>query len=98
MTSAIELALFKLKPHLSEAEFRSTLSATDEWLARQPGFILRRHGCNGDGERIDYLEWESMEHAKAAMEKFPDAPEMQAFMDAIDPASLSVRHFEVVCA
>jgi hypothetical protein len=37
-----------------------------------------------------------MAHAKAAMEIFTDVPEMRAFMDAIDPASISVSHFEMV--
>jgi hypothetical protein len=92
--TAIELTLFKLRPQASEVDFLSALSATNGWLARQPGFILRRHGRGGDGERIDYLEWDSMAHAKAAAEKFPAAPEARAFMDAIDPASISMRHFE----
>jgi hypothetical protein len=96
MTTAIELVLFRLKPHVSEADFLSVLSATTEWLAHQPGFIMRRHGRGDSGERIDYLEWESMEYAKAAAEKFPAAPEIRAFLDAIDPASILTRHFEVI--
>lgn len=94
---AIELALFRLKPEADETAFLSAVAATERWLAGQPGFILRRHGRGGDGERIDYVEWESMEHAKAAAEKFHGAPECRDFMNAIDHVTVSMRHFELVC-
>jgi hypothetical protein len=42
MMKAAELAIFRLKPDANEGEFRAAVGETDRWLARQPGFLLRR--------------------------------------------------------
>jgi hypothetical protein len=92
----VELALFKLKANASQAEFNSALAATQAWLARQPGFILRRHGVSDAAERLDYVEWESSMAAKAALDAFKHAPELQPFMAAIDAESIIMRHFNLI--
>jgi hypothetical protein len=93
---AIELATFKLKTGVDEAALQTAVAETDKWLARQPGFILRRHGRNGDGDCVDYVEWESMEHAMKAAETFCDAPEARNFMAALDAESTICRHYDLI--
>ncbi len=93
--TAIEIAMFKLKPDTSEDVFSAALAKTDLWLAGQPGFILRRHGTHED-EHLDYVEWESLAAAEAAGASFLTAPQTQAFMNTIDPASITMRHFVLV--
>ena len=91
----IELVTFRIKPDLREEEFHAAVAETDEWLARQPGFIARRHGRSSDGSRVDVCEWETMEAAQAAAEKFPKDGACQRFMQALDMESISMRHFEI---
>ncbi len=93
---AIELVLYKLKDGIGETAFSEISTTTNNWLAQQPGFITRRHGIKDDGERVDYVEWESMEDAKAAGEKFMNAPELRPFIEATDMSSVTMRHFELV--
>jgi len=91
----IEFVMFKLKPEITEEEFRVALADTDRWLASQPGFILRRHGVSASG-RMDYAEWESVEAARTAADHFMTAPQTRAFKQALDPGSIAVHHFELV--
>jgi len=91
----IELALFKLRANVTEAQFLVAFDHSNVWLSSLPGFIQRRHGVDNDG-RVDIVEWESMAAAKAAAQQFMEAPETQAFMSAIDPESVIMRHFELM--
>ena len=93
--TVIELALFKLKPDVTEDQFQEVLHGSSRWFAGQPGFVRRRHGTGEEG-RMDLVEWESMAAANAAAERFPSAPETQTFMAAIDPGSVVMRHFELM--
>lgn len=93
---AIELATFRLKADTSEEVFMAALADTDAWLAKQAGFILRRHGQNCEGDRVDYVEWESMEAAKAAAVRFETAQETQAFMNSIDIDQTQCIHYDLV--
>ena len=91
----IELAQFKLRADVTEAQFRMAFDDSNRWLSSQPGFIQRRHGVDDDG-RIDVIEWESMAAAKAAAQQFMEAPETRAFMGTIDPETVIMRHFELM--
>ena len=93
---AIELAIFKVKSDVDEIALHAAIAETNRWLAGQPGFVMRRHGVSDAGERVDYVEWQSMEHAAAAGERFMSAPETQAFMAAIEAGSVSMRHFTLM--
>jgi hypothetical protein len=93
---AVELAIFRLKPDIDEDAFRAAIGETDRWLARQPGFLLRRHGTAENGDRVDYLEWDAMSSARVAAQAFTTAPETKRFMAAIEPDSIVMRHFELV--
>ena len=91
--NAIELAIFKVRPDVDEASLQAAIAETNRWLATQPGFVLRRHGVGDSGERVDYVEWQSMAHATAAAERFMSAAETQAYIAAIEAGSVSMRHF-----
>lgn len=92
----IELAVFRLRPGVAEYDFSGALTASNAWLSRQPGFLLRRHGVSDSGERVDYLEWESVAAAQSAAEAFVHAIELRPFNEAIDMESMSMRHFALV--
>jgi hypothetical protein len=91
----IELALFKLKSNVTESHFLVALRGTNQWLASQPGFVRRYHGTSDEG-RMDLVEWENMAAAKAAADQFVTAPEIQIFLECIEPETVIMRHFEFV--
>ena len=96
IVKAIELAIFKVKPDMDETSLNAAMAETNRWLVDQPGFVLRRHGVGDGGERVDYVEWQSMDHAMAAAGHFMEAAETRAFMSAIEAGSVSIRHFELM--
>ncbi|WP_421577703.1 hypothetical protein [Shinella sp. M31] len=94
--NAIELASFRVRLDVDEASLQTAIDETNRWLAIQTGFVLRRHGSGDGRERIDYVEWQRMDHAMAAAERFMAAPETQAYMVAIETGSVSMHHFTLM--
>lgn len=60
----IELTTFKLKGSL--ADFIAANADVDAWLAKQPGFRLRRIAEQEDGTVVDMLLWDSVGHGERA--------------------------------
>jgi hypothetical protein len=91
----MELALFKLKPEVTEDQLQAALQETNGWLARQPGFVRRHHGTSDEG-RMDLVEWESLAAAKTAADQFMAAAEASSFMTMIDTDTIVMRHFHML--
>jgi len=91
----IELVLLKTKSGLSDDAFLATVAATTEFLKSCKGFICRRLAKGEEGQWLDYLEWTSMDDALAAAKAFNASPVTKAFNEAIDPASVIMRHLTV---
>ena len=90
----IEIALFQLKPDITEDQVQAALRESNHWLAQQPGFVRRHHGTSEEG-RLDMVEWDNLAAAKAAAEQFMTAPEACALMDIIEPETVVMRHYEL---
>lgn len=88
----IECVLFRLVEGTDPAIFAKDAADLNTWISRQPGFIARTLSCAADGEWIDHVTWASMEDAQAAAAKLMLAPEAEAFMSAINPSSVAMRH------
>lgn len=63
------------------------------WLQAQPGFRARRLSKGPDGRWVDCCFWADMATAKAAAHAIEVAPETRPFLDLLDWATVSVRHF-----
>lgn len=92
MTETLEIVSFRLKPG-TEAGFVAANGLISDWLARQPGFLGRRLARHDDGDGwVDIVRWQGLEQALAAagriMAEIGDCDAMQA----IDPASVDMRH------
>ena len=66
MAEAIEITSFSLSKGLTMEDFIAANADVDIWLARQPGFILRRMFQREDGIVIDMLLWNTAEEAERA--------------------------------
>lgn len=93
--SVLEIAEYTLAPDVSEAAFLATRPGLEGWLRRQPGFQSLRLLREGD-RWMDVCEWQDMASAKAASAALMEEPAMESFMAALDPATVSMRHLEVV--
>lgn len=65
-TEAIEITSFSLSKGLTIDDFITANADVDIWLAKQPGFILRRISQRKDGTVIDMLLWDTTEDAEKA--------------------------------
>jgi hypothetical protein len=99
MTGMIaEIVTFTLLPGADPARFVADSAAVDALLAQTPGFVDRRLARGADGTWVDYVVWSDMACAEAAAATLPARPEAGPFMQAIDPAGLSLRHAEIAAA
>lgn len=89
----IEWAEFSLKPGASDADMLALAPAVTRWLQAQPGFRARRLSKGPDGRWADCCFWDDMATAKAAADAIEAAPETRPFLDLLDWATVSVRHF-----
>lgn len=88
MNEAMEITTFQLAKGITIKDFIAANADVDEWLKKQPGFILRRI-CEGrDGWVIDMLLWKSAREGQRAasgiMSELCDSP----VHAAIDQASV----------
>jgi len=97
MAETLEIVTFRLKPG-TEAGFATNNEVITDWLARQPGFLRRHLGKRDDGTWVDVVRWQSMEQALAAADRIMAEIGDSEAMRAIDPATVDMRHAEVVSA
>ncbi|TPI58061.1 hypothetical protein FJ420_26370 [Mesorhizobium sp. B3-1-3] len=94
MSETLEIVTFHLKPG-SEAGFVSNNGVMTDWLARQPGFLSRQLGRCEDGSWVDVVRWQSLEQARAAADRIMAEIGASEAVQAIDPASVDMRHAAV---
>ncbi|MEM8633103.1 MAG: hypothetical protein AAGF74_17915 [Pseudomonadota bacterium] len=87
-----EIVTFSLAEGVSPAEFLGRAKTTEAFVRAAPGFLRRRLTQSEDGTWTDYVEWNSLAEAKAAAEALVSDPAMAPFLQAVDPASVSMRH------
>ena len=94
----LETVIYRLKPE-GQSELANIHANVNEAVAKFPGFISREtHVSSSDSNvLIDYVKWESLAQAKAAMRAAETMPEMGAFFGAIEEV-LFMDHFELLAA
>jgi hypothetical protein len=95
-TQIIETVTFKLAAGTNETTFREAIPATLDFAAQCPGFVRRVLSQGPEGWWLDHLEWTSLAAADAAGKAFEADPRNHAFMQSIDPATMNMRHSELV--
>jgi hypothetical protein len=91
-----EIVTFTLTPGTDPDRFARAAAALDPWLASAPGFLDRCLSCGPDGVWTDHVLWADLPAAMAAAEALPTRPEAAAFLAAIDPSSVAMRHAQVL--
>ena len=87
-----EIVRFRLVDGVSDAAFLEATRAMQPLVEAAPGYVSRRLSKNGDGSWTDYVVWTTLDLAQeAAKTIFAKAP-AKAFSDAIDGASVDMRH------
>lgn len=95
-TQVIETVTFKLAHGTDETTFRETIPATLDFAAERSGFVRRVLSQGPEGWWLDHLEWTSLEAADEAGKAFEGDTRNHAFMQSIDPATVTMRHSELV--
>ena len=96
MSATIEMVSFKLNEGATTADILATSPAISAWVIQQAGFQYRSLAQQSDGQWLDIVYWESLEHAQQAGEAFMKATEPKAMMAFIDKTSVSVQHIPVM--
>ncbi|GAL61781.1 antibiotic biosynthesis monooxygenase family protein [Algibacter lectus] len=94
--SVLEVTTFKTKS-LNNISVFNKLDAEVEtnFTAKQPGFIKRQSGINENGEYVVLVYWESLENAKASMEKFMTDPSVAKYASMIDGVSMKMSRYHI---
>jgi hypothetical protein len=87
-----EIVTFRLAAGVTEASFLEAARATGPRLAAEPGFLSRRLSKGADGSWTDHVAWTGLSEAEAAAARIMEDPAAAAFLMAIDPASITMRH------
>ncbi|MGI1661199.1 antibiotic biosynthesis monooxygenase family protein [Palleronia sp. KMU-117] len=90
--SVAEIVTFRLAPGTSEAAFLQAARGTVPFVKAAPGFVARRLSRLDDGTWTDHVVWASMDQAMAAAEALMAEPAAAPFLQAIDMASVTMRH------
>ena len=93
-----EIVTFRLVPGVTEAAFLEATRAMQPAVARAPGFVSRRLSHNADGTWTDYVVWTDLARAEAAAREVFADPVTKPFADAIDGASIDMRHEPILIA
>jgi hypothetical protein len=80
---------------VTEDAFLSAANATGTFVRAAPGFLSRRLSRGENGLWTDHVIWSGMAEAKAAAEAIMTESAVAPFLDAIDPASVAMRHDRV---
>jgi hypothetical protein len=95
LRTVAEIVTFTLAPDTDPDAFARAAAALDPWLGATPGFLGRCLSCAPDGLWTDHVLWADLAAATAAAEALPARPEAAAFLAAIDPSCVSMRHARV---
>ncbi len=66
MKPVVEVALFRLKPGVSDAEFMPGVQAVQDVIEKLDGYISRELVRAPDGQWVDIVHWTSLEAARSA--------------------------------
>ena len=92
--SVLEVTTFKTKSVTNTPVFNK-LDAEIEtnFTKKQPGFIKRQSGINENGEYVVLVYWETLENAKASMEKFMSDGSVADYASMIESSSMKMSRY-----
>lgn len=91
----VETVQFRLNKQANEKEFLLAAELSqEEFFNIQPGFIDRSLSKDTEGLWTDRLRWNLLRHAQLAAQKMDKHPANQAFVEKIDPASVTMHYSE----
>ena len=94
----VEIVTFRLIAGADETAFREAAQATDAALKANPAYGARVLTRDPSGLWTDMVRWSSLAAAEAAAQGMMTDPAFGPFMALIDPASVQMRHADVVWA
>ncbi|MBO9476234.1 hypothetical protein J7382_01685 [Shimia sp. R11_0] len=95
--SVIEIVRFRLNAGVTSTQATAAWEKSQSFVQSQPGFLRRRLATTSDGEWLDEVEWESLDHAHAASAAFdPEAhPELMDLVAILDQTSMTMTHYTI---
>ena len=92
MDGRLEMVIYRLKGDVHRDQFLKISARATEWLRNRPGYLSRELLEDDSGQWVDLVRWATMEDALAAAGAFMAVPEAAAFMDAVEPESITMLH------
>lgn len=91
----VEIAKFRKKANIGEAEFQESIRLLDSFVEKQPGFISREVGPDGKGGWVDVVKWRDLQSANAAMKASEQSEICAKAFALLDPKYLEMNHITV---
>ena len=92
MDGQFEIVIYRLKPDVDRNRFLEISTQATEWLRTHPGYLGRELLEDDNGQWVDLVRWATMDDALAAASAFMEVPEAAAFMDVVEPESITMLH------
>src|SRR5919107_1567577 len=92
MDEQFEIVIYRLKADVDRDQFMEISDRATEWLRDRPGYLGRELLEDDSGQWVDLVRWATMEDALAAATAFMEVPQAAAFMDAVEPDSVTMLH------
>jgi len=97
MKNALEIAMYKIKNGVSEADFiQAGVEMEKNFIKKQKGFIKRTFAKSENGEWVDVIYWETMDDAMKASEAAMKSPVCAPMFGMLDDVSVKMHHFEIL--
>jgi antibiotic biosynthesis monooxygenase (ABM) superfamily enzyme len=92
MDGQFEIVIYRLKPDVDRNRFLEISTQATEWLRTRPGYLGRELLEDDNGQWVDLVRWATIDDALAAASAFMEVPEAAAFMDVVEPESITMLH------
>lgn len=93
MTTVVEVVLMRAKPEVTKAQVLEAAVGAKDDMDALPGLISRELLYNDeDGQWVDVVYWESMEHATNAINIANQKPNILKLFSLLDDSSVQMMH------
>ena len=92
MDGQFEIVIYRLKPDVDRNRFLEISTQATKWLRTRLGYLGRELLEDDNGQWVDLVRWATMDDALAAASAFMEVPEAAAFMDVVEPESITMLH------
>lgn len=95
MSKVLEIVEFRFKQGTSEAAGLAAIEKSSEFAKEQKGFLGRWTANNSEAQWVEAIQWEDMESAQAANDKFVADQRNADLMGLLDQESLKMSHYDL---